>query len=576
MPTVARNHAAATAPENVRRGWGWLGLLLGVIGLLLALLPVIATPEQYHGDERFYTDAALTMTRTGDYWTPRFADGRLRLQKPILAYWAIAASFHALGVNLLAARLPFLLAGVLTVLATALLAQAVWRERRLSLLAALVMASNIEMLTLSSRATPDVLVCLFVLVSMVGFARVWFGAGASPVPPLLAYGGMGLALQSKGLMGVVPLAANLLFVLLARPDRARVRRLWHRPAILLGLALGGFWYVVMLQRHGLDAMQDHVADQVGTRLEHHVGFIVGNLASYLFAFFRHALPWTLVLLAGLVWQRRVLAAFWRTRRPECLFLLSLAATLVVVFTFGNIRRTRYLAASYPMVAVLLAGALAPLLEDAQIQTWMRRLLRAAAGLALAVGVFLLLAGAAMGPEFRLVAGGLVLLVLGGAGFAIRQATAGPATWLWIASAAVIAFALGGAVVSPVFSPSPLRGVAAALDSAGAAGAPVLTLGVSRAAAAELRLLTGGRVALTEVATNAVGPCELAGDRVLTTSEHQLALARAGYAVQPVAPDRAPRTATRAGAWIQQRAAAAHGKPVAAYWLATRSASPAAP
>lgn len=575
MSTSSASHAEDPAPDQTRRGGLWLLLLL--VGVLLALLPVIATPEQYHGDERFYTDAALTMVRTGDYWTPRFADGSLRLQKPILAYWALASSFHVFGPNLFAARLPFLLAGVLLVVLTAQLAQVIWRDRRLSWLAALIIASNIEMLTLSTRATPDILVCLFVVMSMWGFARMWFQGDASPLAPLLAYGGMGLAIQSKGLMGVLPLGANLLFLLMTRPERAQWRRLWSGPAVLLGLVLGGFWYVVMLQRHGLGAMQAQVADQVSARLEGDVGFMIGNFVNYLMAFVRHALPWTLVLLAGVVWQRRALSTFWRSRRRECLFLISLAVILVVVFTFGNIRRTRYLAASYPMVAVLLAGLLAPLLAEARVQVWVRRLQRAAAALVLGVGVLLLAAGLALGGDLRPVAGALVLFALEGVGLAIRRHTPdGPATWTWIAATVVLIFALSSAVVSPVFSPTPLRGVAAALSEVGADAEPIATLGVSRAAAAELRLLTGGRVALTEVSTNVLGRSALTGTHVLTTSAYQGDLAREGYTVQSLLSTHAPMTASKTRAWIDHHAARAHGKPVPVYWLATQPAPPAAP
>jgi 4-amino-4-deoxy-L-arabinose transferase-like glycosyltransferase len=575
MSTSSASPTEDAAPDRIKGGRWWFGLLLG--GLLLALMPVIATPEQYHGDERFYTDATLTMVRTGDYWTPRYADGSLRLQKPILAYWAIAASFHVFGTNLFAARLPFLLAGVLLVVLTAQLAQVIWRDRRLSWLAALIIASNIEMLTLSTRATPDILVCLFVAMSMWGFARMWFQGDASALAPLLAYGGMGLAIQSKGLMGVLPLGANLLFLLMTRPERTQWRRLWSGPALLLGLVLGGFWYVVMLQRHGLGAMQAQVADQVSTRLDGDVGFMIGNFVNYLMAFVRHALPWTLVLLAGVVWQRRALSTFWRTHRRECLFLISLAAILVVVFTFGNIRRTRYLAASYPMVAVLLAGMLAPLLAEARVQEWLHRLQRVAAGLVMGAGVLLLAAGLALGGDLRPVAGALVLFALGGVGLAIRRhAPAGPATWTWIAATVVVVFALSSAVVSPVFSPTPLRGVAVALGEVGAGAEPIATLGVSRAAAAELRLLTGGRVALTEASTNVLGRSELTGTHVLTTSAYQGALAREGYTVQSLLSTHAPMTTSRTRAWIDHHAARAHGKPVPVYWLTTKPATPAAP
>jgi hypothetical protein len=119
-------------------------------------------------------------------------------------------------------------------------------------------------------------------------------------------------------------------------------------------------------------------------------------------------------------------------------------------------------------------------------------------------------------------------------------------------------------------------VAVALGEVGAGAEPIATLGVSRAAAAELRLLTGGRVALTEVSTNVLGRSALTGTHVLTTSAYQGALACEGYTVQSLLSTHAPMTTSRTRAWIDHHAARAHGKPVPVYWLTTKPATPAAP
>ena len=62
---------------------------------------------RYHGDERFYTDAEVSMVDSGDWLSPRYPDGRLRVEKPILSYLILVGSYEALGVSLFASRLPF-------------------------------------------------------------------------------------------------------------------------------------------------------------------------------------------------------------------------------------------------------------------------------------------------------------------------------------------------------------------------------------------------------------------------------------------------------------------------------------
>lgn len=552
------------------------GRALGVVllaGFALCLMAVIPSPAKFHGDERFYTDAALQMTQTGDYWTPHYPDGQIRLLKPILTYWATAVSFRALGIHLLAARLPFLLAGVLMVVLTWRLALTVWRDRRLAFLAALVLASNVELLTLSTRVTPDMLVCLFVLVSMWGFARIWFGDRPSWVDPLLVYGGMGLAVQSKGLLGLCPLAANALFWALACPERARTARLLNVPCIFLGVALGAFWYVAMLERHGLEALQACFADQVGARVARSPSFVFVNFSNYAFAIIRHAFPWTLLLAVGLVWRPRAVVAFWSRHRAACIFLFSLAVVLVIFFTFGNIRRTRYLVSAYPSVAVLLAGVLSSFASEPRCQVWMGRLIRAFAILALLAGGLLALAGLA--TDWRLAAGGLVLTALGAYGLVALRAADDQVRWTWVAAAGVLVFALVGACIRPVFSPSPLTAVVSALDQVRPDERRVFTLGLASSATGQLRVLAGGRYAVVELGESPTLGVDGLPRPVLATAEHQAELARAGYQLQPIVA----ANPVIASPWLQRLpgayAAKVHVKPITTYWLADVPPAPAA-
>ena len=53
--------------------------------------------------------------RRGDYFTPCNYDGTPYLRKPILTFWAIAASYKIFGINLFSSRIPFLIAGCIII-----------------------------------------------------------------------------------------------------------------------------------------------------------------------------------------------------------------------------------------------------------------------------------------------------------------------------------------------------------------------------------------------------------------------------------------------------------------------------
>jgi len=114
---------------------GPLGLVLfaglGVIGSLLAA-PYIPLADP---DEGLHAAIAQEMVEKGDWIVPRLLDEPF-LDKPILYFWAIAASLKTLGMSEAAVRLPGLLFGMLGMKfityiwpvfpATAILAATVW------------------------------------------------------------------------------------------------------------------------------------------------------------------------------------------------------------------------------------------------------------------------------------------------------------------------------------------------------------------------------------------------------------------------------------------------------------------
>src|SRR5262245_56074820 len=66
-------------------------------------------------EEPRYAEVAREMDVTGDYVSPRIC-GQLLFEKPVLLYWAEAASYHIFGVNEFAARIPSAFAALLSVL----------------------------------------------------------------------------------------------------------------------------------------------------------------------------------------------------------------------------------------------------------------------------------------------------------------------------------------------------------------------------------------------------------------------------------------------------------------------------
>ncbi|HEY7119338.1 MAG TPA: glycosyltransferase family 39 protein, partial [Tepidisphaeraceae bacterium] len=101
------------------------------------LLAGLGTPVVQRTQEARVLETAREMYDSRDRrdWMIPHLNGNVRLEKPPLAYWLAAASFKLLGVGEFAGRLPFVLAGWLTLgVVYALGASLI--DRRFALLAA--------------------------------------------------------------------------------------------------------------------------------------------------------------------------------------------------------------------------------------------------------------------------------------------------------------------------------------------------------------------------------------------------------------------------------------------------------
>ena len=122
---------------NDRWKAGLLGLaLLAGLGVICPLLAAPYIPL-VDPDEGLHAAIAQEMVESGDWIVPRLL-GEPYFERPILYFWAIAASLKIFGMSEAAVRLPGLLFGMLGTLTTAAVA---WRilGRRTGLIAGAVL-----------------------------------------------------------------------------------------------------------------------------------------------------------------------------------------------------------------------------------------------------------------------------------------------------------------------------------------------------------------------------------------------------------------------------------------------------
>src|SRR5208282_1493953 len=181
---------------------GLLGLsLLAALGVICPLLIAPRVPL-VDPDEGLHASIAQEMVESGDWTVPHLLNEPF-LDKPILYFWAIAASLKVFGMSEAAVRLPGLLFGMLGTLTTVAIA---WRilDRRTGLIAGVFYASMILPLALVQVPSHDVALVPLVNLALLCFWESDCGGSRLRVWAWTAAAGMvlGLAILTKGLAGV--------------------------------------------------------------------------------------------------------------------------------------------------------------------------------------------------------------------------------------------------------------------------------------------------------------------------------------------------------------------------------------
>src|SRR5208283_4015960 len=146
-------HGGAVMTNDRWKAGLLLLVLLGGLGVLCPLLIAPSIPL-VDPDEGLHASIAQQMVESGDWIVPRLMDEPF-LDKPILYFWAIAASLKAFGMSEAAVRLPGLLFGMLGTLTTAAVA---WRilGHRTGLIAGMFYASMLLPLVMIQLPAHDV------------------------------------------------------------------------------------------------------------------------------------------------------------------------------------------------------------------------------------------------------------------------------------------------------------------------------------------------------------------------------------------------------------------------------------
>jgi 4-amino-4-deoxy-L-arabinose transferase-like glycosyltransferase len=333
------------------------GLALLTLGLLALLLPNLGLAPLERA-EIYFLDAARGMVESGDWVVPRY-EGQPFFDKPVLAYWLMAAAMEGLGTAAGAARLVPVLASIGVMLATAWLGTLLF-DRRSGLAGGLVLATTLAFLSFARVAMSDMLLALWTTLA-VALAVLAYrpGAPAWTVPLLGAVAGLGFA--TKGPIAL--LVPGLAILLLLWENRRRPLHpgltgpAWvpcgAGPIALAALAfalLGLSWFVFVYMRLGGEPLVFFFFRENVERFAGEAYDVGRPLWFYPPAYFAEGLPWSPFLPIAL-W--RLLRSREGEEKARTRFLALWVALVLVPLSLSRGKIDYYLLPVYPAISLVI-------------------------------------------------------------------------------------------------------------------------------------------------------------------------------------------------------------------------------
>ena len=351
--------------------------------LLAAILPYfvnLGVSSIWDANEAFYAQTPREMIEAGDYVTPSF-NFQLRMNKPVLSYWNVAASYQLFGISEWSERLPIAL-GALVIVGVAFALGRLLAGTVAGLLSAVILATSPRLLLLARRIIIDIHITMWMALVLLCFALAETRPQRRRLYLCLMYVAAGFGVLTKGPVAVF-LPAVVFFIYLASQKRlGDLRHMLLPTGALISLAIVVPWYYLLYREHGWEYISSFIFGENLGRYAEAIGEQSRGMLFYFPVMLADLFPWSLMIPLALWWAIRYR---WQDRATRLLVLWI--AVIVVFFSLSGTKEDLYILPIVTAEVALIGAMVATALEDVTVA-------RPAAWGAAATAVLLLVTGSA--------------------------------------------------------------------------------------------------------------------------------------------------------------------------------------
>lgn len=326
--------------------------------LLAALLAAAVLPfflnlgvsSIWDANEAFYAQTPREMMEAGDYVTPSF-NFQLRMNKPVLSYWNVAASYRLFGISEWSERLPIAI-GAAVIIAAAFGLGRLLGGTLAGLLAALVLATSPRIMLLARRIIIDVHITMWTALVLLCFALAESRPSHRRLYLCLMYVAAGFGVLTKGPVAVF-LPALVFFVYLASQKRlGDLSHMMLPQGAVISLAIVVPWYFFLYREHGWEYIGSFIFGENLGRYAEAIGEQSRGPLFYVPVMLADLFPWSLMIPLALWWGVRE-----RQDRIARLLVIWIAV-IVVFFSLSGTKEDLYILPIVTAEAALIGAMLA--------------------------------------------------------------------------------------------------------------------------------------------------------------------------------------------------------------------------
>ncbi len=339
-----------------------LAIVIILVASLLLYFVGLGTFGVTDPGEGYYVEAAREMVESGDFITPHL-NYQIYFSKPILTFWFMAGSYLCLGVNEMAARLPFALLATLLFLATYRIAKSIGGSR-CGLIAALIAATSPLMMAFVKLSPIDIAFACFLDLAVFAFALTCLLQERKWWP--LVWIALALAVLTKGPAAIVLFSIGVVLFLFAERasfsvNYARLKSLHPFLGLAIFLILTVPWYLAVSDATQGLFLKVFFLYENYARFSGHTNLAHTAWYHYFIVLLYGFFPWIVLLIPALRNSALASGRFLQSRQA-LLFLTIWAVSFFAFFSFSKTQLDTYMLPLLAPLSIVVAAYIESVLE----------------------------------------------------------------------------------------------------------------------------------------------------------------------------------------------------------------------